>query len=214
MPIQTDSAVTFPACPTYGFSVDPTILVKIVGREGGFERLNRKWAHPIRKFDGVPVGEKPQADIEEILHFFLAIGGMSTYFRFKDWTDYKSCLLDDDPHFTDQPFTFEAGSPGGYRLTKRYTIGPYVYNRPIYRPIGSTIRVCNQSGVEQDSSKFILQESTGLLAPIGGFTGTPSAWGGEFDVLVRFNAPFIPEISNFHIQRATVSLIEKRERTE
>jgi uncharacterized protein (TIGR02217 family) len=213
MTIQVDDAVTFPACPTYGFSVDPTILVKIVGREGGFERLNRKWSHPRRKYDGVPVGEKPQADIEEILYFWLAIGGMSTYFRFKDWTDYKSCVLDDEPTFTDQAFIFESGSPGGYRLSKRYTIGPYTYDRPIYRPIGSTIRVCNESGVEQDSSKWILQESTGLLQPLGTFTGSPTAWGGEFDVMVRFNAPFIPEISNFKIQTASVSLIEKREVT-
>jgi uncharacterized protein (TIGR02217 family) len=213
MPIQDDDAVTFPACPTYGFSVDPSILVKIVSREGGFERLDRKWAHPRRRYDGIPVGEKPQADIEEILHFFLAVGGMSTYFRFKDWTDYKSCSLDDEVTPLDQPFSFESGSPGGYRLIKRYSIGPFTYDRPIYRPIGTTIRVANQSGTEQAESTWILQESTGLLAPLGTFTGTPTSWGGEFDVMVRFNAPFIPEISNFKIQKASVSLIEKREST-
>lgn len=213
MTIQVDDAVTFPACPTYGFTVDPSILVKIVSREGGFERLDRKWQHPRRRFDGVPVGDRPQADVEEILYFWLAVGGISTYFRFKDWTDYKSCLLDDDVAPTDQPFSFEAGSPGGYRLVKRYTIGPYTYDRPIYRPIGDTIRVSNQSGTEQDSSRWILQESTGLLQPLGTFVGEPTGWGGEFDVMVRFNAPFIPEISNFKIQKANVSLIEKREST-
>jgi uncharacterized protein (TIGR02217 family) len=211
MTIQTDDSVTFPACPTYGFSVDPSILVKIVSREGGFEKLNRKWQHPRRRFDGVPVGDRPQADVEEILYFWLAVGGMSTYFRFKDWTDYKSCVLDDEPTMLDQPFSFESGSPGGYRLIKRYQIGPYTYERPIYRPIGSTIRVANQSGNEQVESRWILQESTGLLQPLGTFVGQPTSWGGEFDVQVRFNAPFIPEISNFKIQRATVSLIEKRE---
>lgn len=211
MTIQVDDTPVFPACPTYGFTVDPSILVKIVMREGGFERLDRKWDQALRKYDGVPTGEKPQADIEDILHFFLAIGGMSTYFRFKDWTDYKSCLLDEEISALDQPFVLEVGSPGGYRLTKEYAVGTYTHLRPIRRPIADTIVVANESGVAQSSANWILQESTGLLQPLPGFAGTPASWGGEFDVLVRFSAPFIPEISNFKIQRASVSLIEKRE---
>jgi uncharacterized protein (TIGR02217 family) len=211
--IQEDSTPVFPACPSYGFTADPHILVKIIMREGGFEKLDRKCNQALRKYDGFPTGDRPQDDIEEVLYFWLALGGMSTGFRFKDWTDYKSCRLSDEPSALDQPFSFEAGSPGGYRLVKQYTYGAYTHTRTIYRPVGDTIMVANSVGAVQDPSTWLLEESTGLLQTLPGFTGTPGSWGGEFDVYCRFNAPFVPEISNFQIQRASISLIEKRERS-
>lgn len=206
-----DSLVRFPACPTYGFSVDPMFLVKIIAREGGFESSDRKWAHPLRKFDGVPIGDKPQADIEQILYFWLTMGGIHGEFRFKDYTDFKSSLIDVAPSATDQPLIFVADSPGGYQLVKQYNFGSLIYERTIRRPIASTILVANESGVPQVETRWDLDESTGLLTPLGGFSGTPTTWGGEFDVLARFAGPFIPEISNKKIQRADVHVVEKRE---
>ena len=209
--ITADTLETFPRCPTYGFNVDPFILVKIIAREGGFENTDRKWAHPLRRFEGMPMGDRAQADIESILYFWLAVGGTAGEFRFKDWTDYKSCLLDDDVAPTDQPLVFVAGSPGGYQLVKQYTFGALTYQRTIRRPIGSTIRIANETGTEQVSTRWVVEEATGLLTPLGSFAGTPTTWGGEFDVLARFAGPFIPEISNFKIQNASVSICEKRE---
>jgi len=210
--ITPDTTETFPICPTYGFSVDPMFLVKIVEREGGRENVDRKWAHPLRHYTGVPIGDKPQADIERILHFWLCVGGTTESFRFKDWTDYKSCLLDDVVAATDQPLVYEADvSPAGYTLVKQYVYGSRIYERTIRRPVGSTIVVANELGVAQDPSTWTLDEATGILQPNGGFSGTPTTWGGEFDVLCRFDGPFVPEISNKKIQRADVTLREKRE---
>lgn len=210
--LVADTIETFPQCPTYGFSVDPFILVKIIEREGGYESSDRKWAHPRRRFDGVPIGDKPQADIERILYFWLAVGGTDGEFRFKDYTDFKSCLLDDDVTPVDQPLVFVDDSPSGYQLIKQYTFGSLTYERTIRRPRGSTIRVANETGTEQVASRWTLNESTGILTTLGGFVGTPTTWGGEFDVLCRFSGPFIPEISNKQIQRADVHICEKRER--
>jgi uncharacterized protein (TIGR02217 family) len=210
--IVADTLETFPTCPTYGFSVDPFILVKIIEREGGYESVDRKWAHPRRRFDGVPIGDKPQADVERILYFYLAVGGMAGEFRFKDWTDFKSCLLDEEPEPTDQPLVYVPDSPAGYQLLKQYTFGSLTYERTIRRPIGDTIRVANEVGAEQAADRWSLDEATGILTPLGGFVGTPTFWGGEFDVFARFAGPFIPEISNREIQRADVHICEKRER--
>lgn len=211
--IIPDTVETFPACPTYGFTADPFILVKIIEREGGFERVDRRWAHPRRRYTGIPIGDKPQRDIEQILYFWLAIGGCSEYFRFKDWTDYKSCLLDDQISPLDQPIQDNGDSDIGsaFQLVKVYTFGSRSYTRTIYRPKGSTIRIANQDGEEQDPSTWVLDESTGIVTPASGFDGVPTTWGGEFDVLCRFDGPFIPEVSNKNIQRADVSLVEKRE---
>lgn len=211
MTVIADTLETFPQCPTYGFSVDPFILVKIIAREGGFERTDRKWAHPLRKFTGVPIGNKPQADIEQILYFWLAVGGTAGEFRFKDYTDYKSCLLDDQIASTDQPLVEIDESPGGYQMVKQYTYGALTYERTIYRPIGSTVLVANELGVAQDSSTWSVDEATGIVQTLEGFSGVPTTWGGEFEVLCRFDGPFIPEVSDKDIQRADVSICEKRE---
>ena len=210
--ITADTLERFPQCPAYGFSVDPNILVKIIIREGGFERTDRKWAHPLRKFIGIPLGDRAQADIERILYFWLTVGGTSGDFRFKDYTDYKSCLLDETISATDQPLIEIDDTAGGYQLIKQYTFGSLTYERPIYRPRGETLVVANELGAQQSSANWTIDEATGVLQPEVGFVGTPTSWGGEFDVRCRFDGSFIPEISNWKIQRADVSICEKRER--
>lgn len=207
--ITADTSEIFPACPTYGFNPEPNYLVKIVSREGGYERRDRKWARPLLKFTGVPLGERPQSDIEDVLYFWHAVGGMSDGFRFKDWSDFKSCRLGADPSMLDMPIVASGDSPAGsYRLVKQYVWGSKIQEREITRPLGASILVANESGVAQ--TDFTLDESTGLLTPGGSFAGTPHSWGGEFYVWCRFDAQFSPSISNWQIQTASVVLAEIR----
>lgn len=205
--ITADTTPTFPICPAYGFTVDPFFLVKIITREGGFELVDRKWSQARREFNGVPLGDRVQEDIEQILYFWLAMGGMTTSFRFKDFTDFKSCKIGSTIAATDQPLVSLGSSQ--YQITKRYTVGSITHTRNIYRPIGSTLLVANEVGAVQSS--WTLNEATGVITKGGGFSGTPTAAGFEFDVLCRFNGNFAPQISNLEIQSADVSLIEKRE---
>lgn len=209
--ITADSAVTFPLCPTYGFTVDPMILVKIIALESGFERTVRKWRQAKRTYSGVPTGARPQADIESILYFFLAVGATEGTFRFKDWTDYKTCRLGLTPSAIDQPIVSNGESPALYRLSKAYSVGSFTHLRTIYRPIGATVLVANESGVTQSAADWTLDEATGYIVPGIGFVGTPTFWGGEFDVLCRFDGAFQVEMSNFEIQTAHVNLIEKKQ---
>ena len=209
MTITPDDAPVFPTCPAYGFTVDPFFLVKIIGREGGFELVDRKWQHPRRTFEGVPFGDRAQADIEEILYFWLAVGGMAGAFRFKDFTDFKSCRLDEQISETDQPLQPLDTSPVTYQLTKQYTRGGLTYTRIIRRPVGSTVVVANEVGAIQ--TDWSLDESTGIITKGGTFSGVPTVAGFEFDVWCRFASDFAPVISNQEIQSAEVSIIEKRE---
>ena len=202
---------TFPNCPSYGFSSQPDYLTKKVMREGGQERRDRKWANPLHRYNGTPMGPRPQEDIERILNFWHAMGGEFEAFRFRDYVDYKSCALAAEPAAIDQPITPGPGSPAGYQLTKRYTVGSRVQERPIYRPDGATIRIANELGVEQAANRFTVYEDTGLITPNGLFVGTPTFWGGLFYVKVRFDGPFAPEIVDQKIQSLTVSLCELRE---
>lgn len=208
--ITTTLFEEFPTCPTYGFTSQPDYLVKITQREGGYERRDRKWSQALHTYDGVPLGDRPQADIEAIVNFWHAMGGMAEKFRFKDWADYSSGPLDMDTTPLDQPIIIGDGSPSQFQLNKQYLVGSKITNRTIQFPNGATIRVANEAGIEQASSAWTLEEDTGILTPNGGFVGTPNSWGGEFFVPCRFNGPLKVEISNFKILTLSVSIIEVR----
>lgn len=209
--LQADTLETFPVCPTYGFTAEPRYRVKITEREGGYERASRKWSRPLLRFTAVPMGDRAEDDIQTVLYFWHAHGGAANRFRFKDWSDFKSCTVSGTPSPTDQPFTYIPGSPGGYQLVKRYTYGAREQLREITRPAGSTIRVANEFGVEQAASRWLLDESTGLLQTLAGFVGSPASWGGEFYVLARFDSDLAIEISDKQIQRAGFAIAEVRE---
>jgi uncharacterized protein (TIGR02217 family) len=203
-----DPAAVFPQCPTYGFTPEPSYLVKIISREGGYERRQRVWSRPISKYSAVPLGDQPQADIENVLYFWHAMGGMSTAFRFLDQIDYMSCRLNAEPAVTDQPIEANPDSPSRYILTKQYTFGAYTQVREILRPIGSTIMIANEEGTPQED--WTLDTTCGLVTPGETFSGIPSFWGGMFHVWVRFDAQFAPQISNFKIISANIQLQEIR----
>lgn len=209
--ITPDLSETFPSCPTYGFVAEPNYLVKITAREGGYERRQRVWSRPLLKFTGVPFGDQPQEDVLDILDFWHAMGGMSSGFRFRDYVDYLSCRVGRTPEPTNQPLVSNVDSPAKYQLVKQYITksGRTIQEREITRPIGSTIRVANETGTEQFD--WTLDEATGLIHAGGGFSGTPTSWGGEFDVWSRFDAIFNPSISNFQIMNVTVQIAQIRE---
>jgi uncharacterized protein (TIGR02217 family) len=207
MIVATTLAV-FPECPSYGFSSRPDYLVKIVAREGGYEKRDRKWEMPLHYFDGVPMGPRPQADIENILAFWHAMGGTHQEFLFKDYADFKSCGLDDDATEDDQPLEVLGG--GEYRLLKRYATGAYETFRVIAKPIGSTIVIANEVGTLQASSLWTIDEDTGVLTIEGGFSGTPTTWGGEFYVPARFDGELRTQIVNKKIMDLQVSVKELR----
>lgn len=210
MTLIPTTLVDFPECPTYGFTVQPQYLVKIVVRETGFERGDRRWARPLIVFTAVPMPDADEAEVQSILYFWHAVGGRATTFLFRDWTDYKSCQTQNDVTALDQPLaavTLDDASTA-YRLTKAYTVTPHVQVREITKPVGSTIVVANASGDAQ--TDFTLDESTGMLKPGHSFTGTPHTWGGEFNVPVRFDSELDVQIVDQQIETVNFTLTEKR----
>lgn len=205
-----DTLEVFPSCPSYGYEAQPLYLVRIIEREGGYERRDRRWSRPLLDFVSVPMGNRTEADAYEILSFWHAMGGTASAFRFKDWSDYKSCALSADVSPLDQPFEVISGSPGGYQLIKEYTAGSTTQVRDVIKPYGDTIRVANDSGIEQDSAYWSLDESTGILEPLTGFSGIPTSWGGEFYCKARFSSQLRLEIVEHRIQRVDFAVRELR----
>ncbi len=201
----------FPGCPSFGYRSAPKYSVSVVRTAGGKEYRNANWSRPLLEIV-CTVGPRMQDEIEELLEFWHAVGGMAYGFRFKDYADFRSCRLGATPAATDQPLVLaESGSSEDlYQLTKRYTAGVRSQDRDIFKPVPGTVRVANTLGVEQPSSRWTLDTTTGLLSPGGTFVGTPGFWGGEFDVPVRFDSEFDQEIANKAIESVSVVLRELR----
>ena len=206
--IILDDSPIFPNCPTFGYVAEPNYLVKITSREGGFERRQRMWSRPLTRITASPTGDQPQKDIESVIAFWHAMGGLSSAFRATDWTDYLSCSLDDNPAPTDMPLVLSGDSPQSWRLVKQYTAGSIIQQREILKPLGASIRVANELAIEQHD--FTIDENTGLVTKGGTFSGTPTSWGGEFYIWCRFDAQLNPSVTNYKIMNITVQLAELR----
>ncbi len=207
MTLVADPYAVFPECPGFGFTVEPRYLAKAIEREGGQERVDRRWDRPLVFFTAVPTGNRDADIIQNLLIFWHSVSGTFGRFRFKDWTDYKSCFTTGMPTALDQPM-LDMGD-GTFQLIKRYTAGPMSQDREIYRPIGSTILVANESGITQ--TDWSLDEATGLLTPGGGFSGTPTTWGGEFDLPCRFLTEYsVTVVDGKDIQSGSFTLREVR----
>lgn len=199
----------FPGCPSFGYVSNPRYSTTKSQLANGKELRNRNWQYPLYSFQ-FTVGPRQEAEIEELLDFWHALGGEECGFRFKDIADYKTCRLSQTPSPTDAPIAENAVSPGSYQLYKSYSAGARQQLRKIHKPVEGTIRVANQLGVEQASSHWIIDYATGELYVLDGFTGTPTTWGGEFDVPVRFDSEFPIEIVSHKVESVQFVLCEMR----
>ena len=212
MTVVADTMLAFPdVLPSYGFVASPTYYTEIVQRSGGFERLNSRWSRPLLFISSSPFEVVNPSDTELILEFFHVMRGRGGYFRFRDPSDYQSAAFGVAISSVDQPLVEVVDDPGTYQLVKRYTSGGSTQDREIYKPIGSTVVVANDSAVEQDPGDWSLDEATGILTPGGGFSGTPATWGGEFDVEVRFREDALDvEIDSYGTRVVRPTMRERR----
>lgn len=198
---------SFPGCPSFGMVSSPRYSVTIGRAASGREHRNRNWAKPLHAYT-LTVGPRMEAEIAELLEFWHAVGGSECGFRFKDWADYKSCRVSDDPTPTDQSTELIPGSPGGYQLIKVYRAGTREQVRDILKPVEGTIRMAD-NGVELTAGQFTVDYPTGLVALNFSPTG-PLTWGGEFDVPVRFDSEFPLEGVSHQVESVSFGLAELR----
>lgn len=204
--ITPDTIPNFPVIPNYGFSSAPIYAVDEAQLEGGFVVLNRLWSRPLIEIAAVPLEDATIEDMEQVLNFYHAVGGGGSFFRMKDYVDFKSCGVNETPTALDQPLVNIGGS--NYQMTKQYEVGSLIQVREIYKPVGNTILVANNSNVAQ--TDFTVNEGTGVIVAGGGFTGTPAKWGGEFMVEVYFTSRLQIDVSTYGTRGGNVSMRERR----
>lgn len=177
----------FPATLSFGSSGGPERRTDIVTLANGFEERNTPWAHSRRRYDA-GLAMRSLDDIEVLIAFFEARRGQMFGFRWKDWSDYKSCPPSQAISFRDQVIATGDGETDTWPLCKVYRSGLQTYIRPITKPVHGTIRV----GIAEDElvagEHYEVDVTTGLIT----FADPPNedmeiTAGFEFDVPVRFD---------------------------
>ncbi|MEM9393250.1 MAG: DUF2460 domain-containing protein [Pseudomonadota bacterium] len=179
--------VRFPANLSFGSVGGPERRTEIVSLANGFEERNTPWAQSRRRYDA-GVGMRALDDIEQLIGFFEARQGQLFGFRWKDWSDFKSCQPSEDVTFEDQEIGFGDGQKTEFQLVKSYRSGAQVYDRPITKPAAGSVKA-GIDGVElAEAVHYTVNTNSGLVifedAPA---TGALVSAGFEFDVPVRFD---------------------------
>ncbi|SIR08373.1 TIGR02217 family protein [Paracoccus thiocyanatus] len=178
--------IRFPDNISRGARGGPERRTQIVELASGDEERNASWANSRRRYD-VSYGIRRTDDLAAVVAFFEARNGRLHGFRFKDWSDYKSCAPSGMPAATDQVIGTGDGSQTEFQLVKRYTSGAQTWVRTITKPVaGSSIIAVNGSPL---ASGWTLDSATGIVT----FSAAPGpsiaiTAGFEFDVPVRFDS--------------------------
>ena len=178
--------VRFPASFSFGSLGGPERRTEVVTLANGFEERNTPWAHSRRRYDA-GVGMRSLDDVEAMVAFFEARQGQLYGFRWKDWSDFRSCKASGEVTFEDQVIGQGDGVQTGWPLIKTYASGGYDYARPVKKPVLGTVLIGFDGIVLQEGVDWEIDLNTGVVsfgeAPDAGVEITA---GYEFDVPVRF----------------------------
>lgn len=180
--------VRFPASLSFGSVGGPERRTEIVTLSNGFEERNSPWSQSRRRFDA-GVGMRSLDDLAAVIEFFEARSGQLFGFRWKDWSDYKSCLPSKDIEATDQEIGVGDEIRTVFQLIKNYRSGDGAQVRAITKPVLNTIKIAVDGDQVAAGVDYSVNLETGevifVIAPAEGALVTA---GYVFDVPVRFDA--------------------------
>lgn len=183
--------VRFPAALSFGSLGGPERRTEVVTLSNGFEERNTPWAHSRRRYDA-GLGLRSQDDVSDLIAFFEARQGQLFGFRWKDWSDYKSCLASEELDCEDQGLGVGDGASTTFQLVKTYASGGTQYVRPLTKPVAGTVRIALDGVEVVEGFDWDIDLSTGIVtfvAPVQ--TDVTVTAGYEFDVPVRFDTDAI-----------------------
>lgn len=179
--------VRFPAALSFGSTGGPERRTDIVTLSNGFEERNTPWAHSRRRYDA-GVGLRAMDDVDDVLSFFEARRGQMYGFRWKDWSDFKSCKPSASIGHEDQTIGYGDGVQTRFQLIKTYHSGAESYARSIAKPVRGTVVVSLAGDAQNEGVHFEVDLEHGVIV----FDRAPDEGrevmaGFEFDVPVRFD---------------------------
>ncbi len=179
--------VRFPESLSFGSVGGPERLTEIVTLSNGNEQRATPWAHSRRRYDA-GFGMRSLDDLSVLIAFFEARSGQLYGFRWKDWTDFKSCGAALGPDAEDQRIAEGDGARVAFQLIKIYRSGEASYARPIRKPVAGTVRVALGGTPQREGVDYDIDHATGIVTlAVPPAPGAPVTAGFEFDVPVRFD---------------------------
>lgn len=179
--------VRFPAALSVGSSGGPERRTEIVTLSNGAEERNSPWQHSRRRYDA-GLGVRSLDDLAEVIAFFEARHGQLYGFRWKDWTDFKSCTPSAAVSAFDQEIGRGDGEAKAFVLSKAYASGAQAYRRPVAKPVEGTVRVAVAGTILRSGADYTVDHETGRVRlNVAPAAGVRVSAGFEFDVPVRFD---------------------------
>ena len=179
--------IRFPVSLSFGSVGGPERRTDIVTLSNGFEERNTPWAHSRRRYDA-GLGLRSLDDVAAVIAFFEARSGQLHAFRWKDWSDYKSCAPSQSVSAEDQLIGTGDGVQRVFQLQKTYRSGLQTYTRPIGKPVPGSVVVAVEGDGKVEGAEFAVEASTGdVTFTLPPEAGTRITAGFEFDVPVRFD---------------------------
>lgn len=179
--------VRFPAALSVGSSGGPERRTEIVTLSNGSEERNSPWQHSRRRYDA-GLGVRSLDDLAEVIAFFEARHGQLYGFRWKDWTDFKSCNPSGTISALDQDIGVGDSTAQAFSLSKAYASGAQAYRRPVAKPVAGTVQVAIDRAILRAGADFTVDHETGRVRLDSPPTaGARVSAGFEFDVPVRFD---------------------------
>lgn len=181
----------FPSDISVGALGGPERRTHIVTLASGHEERNSPWADSRRRYDA-GLGLRSLDDIGTLLAFFEARHGQLHGFRWKDWTDFKSCVSSAGVVATDQVIGTGDGVTTTFQLVKVYASGEGSYTRSISKPNAGTVLLALNGIDLVEGTDFNIDYTTGIVTLVSApAVGAAVTAGYEFDVPVRFDSDAI-----------------------
>jgi uncharacterized protein (TIGR02217 family) len=203
----------FPTEISWGSTGGPGYKTRIIETASGYEFRNQNWARTKHKYNAA-TGIRNAADLDSLVAFFHLAAGRANSFRYKDWSDYKTCATNVDVGATDQIIIESAvGGENDIQLVKTYTVGTISVNREIVLPVEGTASITLNSVLLTETTDYTIDYDTGILTLSSALSPGDLLEGGyEFDVLCRFDADeLILSLESYRVSSATVPIVETRE---
>ena len=111
--------LSFPRDVAAGVVGGPERRVNIAPLASGFEERNARWSASRRSYQA-GLGIRTADDLAEVLALFEEMRGPLHSFRFRDWSDFKSCAPSATPAASDQLLGTGDGEATAFQLRKKY----------------------------------------------------------------------------------------------
>ncbi len=167
----------------------PERRTDIVVLGSGHEERNARWADSRRSYNA-GYGVKSLDDLHAVIAFFEERRGRLHGFRWRDASDWKSCLPEGTPTALDQQIGVGDGLARAFQLVKTYGSAFAPWRRSITKLVAGSVVVAIDGVAKSEGSDFEVDGVMGVVT--FALSETPPAGavitaGYAFDVPVRFD---------------------------